>query len=279
MPDLPAIAMSLQTIYPIRLKDINISDENVRLQGATTDLDELAASIQKHGLLQPVVLLGDYGNPPYELISGQRRFLAHKKILKANSIRAVFAGPLSQTQAVVRSLVENLQRRELEYQDVAEAITRLYEEFGKDDRRVQRETGLSLRKIREFIRVESQASLKMKRLLTAKKVSPADVKRALRAAQNNVRKAEELLDLIVEFKPTAHQKRRIVQYADKDKNATPRRLLEEAMKSHVEENLIISLPQELRKALTLATRRMEMEPEELASKILLEWLRAQGFTK
>jgi ParB family transcriptional regulator, chromosome partitioning protein len=271
--------MSLEIIHNIPLKDIKISDDNVRLHDAARDLDELAASIQKHGLLQPVVLLGDEGTPPYELISGQRRFLAHKKILKTESIRAVFAGKMNQTQAVVRSLVENLQRRELEYQDVAEAITHLYEKFGKDDRRVQQETGLSLRKIRDFIRVESQASPKMKRLLTGRQVSPADVKRALRAAQNNIRKAEELLDLIVEYKPTAHQKRRLVQYGERDKTATPRKLLDEAMKPYIEENIVISLPPELRKALMLATKRMEMEPEELASKILLEWLHAQGFVK
>jgi ParB family transcriptional regulator, chromosome partitioning protein len=271
--------MSLERIYDIPLKDINISDRNVRVHDATTGLDELAASIEKHGLLQPVVLLGHIGNPPYELISGQRRFLAHKKILKAKEIRAVFAGPLSKTQAVVRSLVENLQRREVEYRDIAEAITDLYEHFDKDERRVQEETGLSIRRIREYIRIESQASPKMKRLLQARKVSPADVKRALRAAQNNIRKAEELLELIVEYKPTPHQKRRLVQYGEKDRASTAKKIFNEAMKPYIEESIVISLPAELRKGLVAATKRLAMEPEELASKILIEWLRAQGFVK
>lgn len=271
--------MSLEQIYTIPLKHINISEDNVRLHDATRDLDELAASIQKHGLLQPVVLLGDFGNPPYELISGQRRFLAHKKILKADDIRAVFAGSLSKTQAVVRSLVENLQRLDLEYQDIAEAITDLYEKFDKDERKVQKETGLSIRRIREYIRIESQASPNMKRLLKARKVSPVDVKRALRAAQNNIRKAEELLELIVEYKPTPHQKRRLVRYGEKDKAATAKKIFDEAMKSYIEESIVISLPAELRNGLVAATKRMSMEPEELASKVLIEWLRAQGFVK
>jgi ParB family chromosome partitioning protein len=92
----------------------------------------LAASIEKHGLLQPVVLMGKYGKPPYELISGQRRLLAHQRILKRSDIRAVFIGNLSNTDAVVRSLVENMQRLELEYADTAKAVTYLYEKYGKN---------------------------------------------------------------------------------------------------------------------------------------------------
>src|ERR1039458_6993388 len=140
--------LPLEEIYSIPLKDIKISEDNVRLSDPTKDLEELAASIEKHGLLQPVVLLGKFGQPPYELISGQRRFLAHQKILKWPEIRAVFAGKLSKTDAVVRSLVENLQRRDLDYADTARAVTYLYQQYGKNDRKVQTQTGLSLRKVR-----------------------------------------------------------------------------------------------------------------------------------
>ena len=98
--------LPLEQIHEIRLEDIHISSDTVRLNDPAKDLDELAASIKQHGLLQPVVLLGEYGKPPYELISGQRRFLAHQQILKAPTIRAVFVGNLPETDAVVRSLVE-----------------------------------------------------------------------------------------------------------------------------------------------------------------------------
>src|SRR5205823_3866880 len=103
-----------------------VSEDNVRHQEVTKDLDELAASIKRHGLLQPVVLNGEYGNPPYDLITGQRRFLAHQQILGWPKIRAVFAGKLNETDAVVRSLVENLQRVQLGYDDTARAVTYLY---------------------------------------------------------------------------------------------------------------------------------------------------------
>jgi len=124
----------LEQIHEVDIDDIELSHDNVRLSHATKDLDELAASIKRHGLLQPIVLIGEVGKPPYKLISGQRRFLAHKDILKRDKIRAVFTQrALSKTQAVVQSLVENLQRVELEYADIAKAVTFLYEKLGKDE--------------------------------------------------------------------------------------------------------------------------------------------------
>jgi ParB family transcriptional regulator, chromosome partitioning protein len=268
----------LQEIYPIRLDQIEIGDENVRHADPLRDLDQLAASIRKQGLLQPVVLRGTYGTPPYELISGQRRFLAHHNILKRNTIRAVFAGPLSKTDCIVRSLVENLQRLDLDYEDTARAVTYLYENFNKNDRRVHQETGLSLRRVRDFILIEARSTPRMKLLLKQRKVTPVDVKRAIRAAQDNLGKAEELVELIVKYKPTSYQKRRLVLYGEQDKNASASRILDDAMKPHVEQNIIISLPADLLEALNKATKKLALEPEELAAKVLADWLRTQGFS-
>jgi len=170
-----------------------------------------------------------------------------------------------------------MQRVELEYADTAEAVTYLYENLGKDVNAVHKETGLSERKVREFILIEARATPKMKTLLKEKKVSPADVKRSIRAAQDNLKKAEELLDLIVKYHPTSHQKRRIVMYGEEKKTASAKRILKEAMKPHVDQNIIISLPDKLRAALIRATKSMAVEPEELAEKILSDWLREQGF--
>lgn len=270
---------ALGAIHNIALKDIHVSDDNVRHQDPTKDLEELAASIKRHGLLQPVVLNGEYGKPPYELISGQRRFLAHQQILKASTIRAVFAGKLTQPEAVVRSLVENLQRVQLSYEDTAQAVTYLYKEFKGDERQVQKETGLSLRKVRDFILIEAQATSKMKSALKSGKVKPADVKRAIQASQGNLKKAEELVELIIKVKPTTHQKARLVMYGESNKSATAEKLLKEAMKPHVEQSLIISLPDEIREALLKATASLAMEPAELAAKVLVDWLRSEGFAE
>jgi ParB family chromosome partitioning protein len=268
--------MKLDEIFEIDLDEIDISSANVRHSDPRIDLDELAASVKKHGLLQPVVLLGEHGHPKYKLISGQRRYLAHE-LLKKKTIRAVFAGQLSKTQAVVRSLVENLQRVELDYADTARAITELYKEFDQDEYLVQKETGLSIKKIREFIQIEAQATPRMKARIHAGKISPTDVKRAIRASQGNAKKAEEIVDLIIELKPTKHEKNRISLYGQQSKSSSARHIMKEAMKPHIEETIVISLSEDLRKGLQKATKKLSMEAEDLASKILSDWLSAQGF--
>lgn len=269
----------LAEIHEVLVSDIRISHDNVRESHASTikDLEGLAASIRRHGLLQPVVLIGEYGKPPYQLISGQRRFLAHEKILRRKKIRAVFAAKkLSRTEAVVRSLVENLQRVDLEYADTAKAVTFLYRELG-DEQEVQKSTGLSIQKIRDFILVEARATPKMKALIKEHKVSVIDVKRALRAAQDNIKKAEEILDLITKHKPTTNQKSRIVSYGLSNKGASAKSIFTEAMKPQVEQNIIVTLPDDVRQGLEQATKSLRMEAEDLAAKVLSDWLRDQGF--
>ncbi len=269
--------MSLDKIILVEIKDINISHENVRHHNPDIDLEELAASIEKHGLLQPVILAGTYGKPKYELISGQRRFLAHQKILKRLKIPAVFVGEMDKTQRVIMSLVENMERLELDYLDTANAITNLYKHFNNDERKVSKETKISLQKIREYILVEAQATPKMKALLKNNKVTSADVKRALRATQDDPKKAEELLDLMVTNQLTSHQKRRVVRYGQEDIKASAKTIINKAMAPHVEETLVISLPKEIRDALTIAIKQLAVDPEELATKVLYDWLNAQGF--
>ena len=61
----------------------------VRKQNVGEGLDELAASIEKYGLLQPIVVCKSAGHPgKWEIVAGQRRYLAHKQILKLPKIVA-----------------------------------------------------------------------------------------------------------------------------------------------------------------------------------------------
>ncbi|PQP33265.1 hypothetical protein C6A36_00095 [Desulfobacteraceae bacterium SEEP-SAG10] len=264
-------------IYEIKIEDIVLSDKNVRHSNPMKDLDALAASIKKHGLLQPVVMLGQYGEPPYELIAGQRRFLAHQQILQSKTIKAVFIGSLTKNQAILRSLVENVQRLELNHADTAKAITDLYVAFNKDERKVQKETGLSIRKVRDYIHIEEQASRKMKAKLKKGTVTTADVKRALRAAQGAIKKAEELLDLMEQYPLTKYQKKRVIEYGERHKKASAKTIVKEARRPRVEQKIMISLPEKIRKGLEQATQDLSMEVEEIVADVLENWLSNQGY--
>jgi ParB/RepB/Spo0J family partition protein len=266
-----------EEIFEIPLSDIRVSDENVRHERADAELDDLAESIKKHGLLQPVVLRGNRTDrPPYELIVGQRRYKAHQK-LKKRTIRAVFVGSMDDTQAMLRSLAENMHRVELTYEDAANAVTHLYRHFERDEAKVASETGMSLRRVRQYIYIEERASEETRQKLRDGKVSPVDAERALQAAGGDSAKADELLRFVEESKPTTYEKKRMVEYGAANPKASAKSVIKEALKPKLERTIVVNLPQEVREALSRAAGKLNLSDEEVASRALIEWLLNKGF--
>lgn len=98
-----------------------------RKEFADSDLAELAESIKRNGLLQPV-LVRRKGDGFFELIAGERRLRA-AKLAGLKSIPAIVRNS-SDEQAMELSLVENLQRKDLNPMEAARAYHRLLHEFG-----------------------------------------------------------------------------------------------------------------------------------------------------
>jgi len=270
--------MPEEQIRDVPLRDIQIHRSNVRHTDADRDLEELMASIKKHGLLQPVVLRGRFDHPPYSLIVGQRRFLAHER-LGEEKIRATFAGELSDVDVAIRSLAENMHRTPLNHADAAEAVTKLYKHFGKNEKRVVAETGMSLNRVRQYIAIEERASQKMKAALRSRRVEPVDVQRALRAASGNMQKADELLEKMQEYKLTKYQKDHAVEYGEAHPQASADTILTEAKRPRVERVFTVKLPENVRKGLETAAREMRMDADHVAVRALEDWLTAQGFLR
>jgi ParB-like chromosome segregation protein Spo0J len=180
-------------------------------------------------------------------------------------------------KAILLSLIENLQRLDVNHADAAKAITTLYLLYHGEERRVQKETGLSLRKIRDYITVEAQASPKMKQQLRNKKATTADIKRALRAASGQLKKAEEILDLMTTLPMTRHQKQRVVEHGQTHPRASARRIVDAALRPRVEQAVVVNVSERIRLGLERATRVMEREPEEIIAAVLDDWIDRQGF--
>ena len=91
-------------------------------------LSELSASIKEKGIIQPIVVrqVGD----EFELVAGGRRLLAAKK-LGLKIVSAVMAGKLSKEEMMELSLIENLQREDLNPIDVANGYTEYFVECVK----------------------------------------------------------------------------------------------------------------------------------------------------
>ena len=89
-------------------------------------LEDLAFSIQEHGLMQPITvrMIGS----SYELIAGERRLKA-SKLAGLQEIPAVIVEVTTQDSAVL-ALIENLQRENLNYLEESEAYKLIMQDYG-----------------------------------------------------------------------------------------------------------------------------------------------------
>lgn len=112
-------------IVEIELDKIKQNKFQPRLNFNDDTQKELTASIKEKGLIQPVLVrkLGD----EYELIAGERRFRA-AKTLNMNKIPAIIRS-VTDEESLEISLIENIQREDLNPMDEAKAYKRLTTEF------------------------------------------------------------------------------------------------------------------------------------------------------
>ena len=90
-------------------------------------LEELARSIEENGLLQPI-LVREYANGRYQIIAGERRFRA-SKIAGLTEIPAIILDKDDRAVAEI-SLIENIQREDLNPIEEAMALRALSEDYG-----------------------------------------------------------------------------------------------------------------------------------------------------
>lgn len=88
-------------------------------------LEELSASIQEHGLIQPIVVTprGD----DYEIVAGERRYRA-SKMAGLKEVSVIVRSMTDQNQLEI-SLIENIQRRDLNSIETATAYAKLRDQF------------------------------------------------------------------------------------------------------------------------------------------------------
>lgn len=270
-------------IHSIPLGDIWISKLNVRLHDKKAEIEDLAVSIKKHDLLQPVVLKGKMDNPPYELVIGQRRFHACKLLYeqqgeKYEKIEAIFLKKeIEDIDVKILSLSENIHRVELNYADKAKALNDLYNHFGNSIKKVSEELGIPESTIREYIQIEEQATTQMKELWKRKEVNKADIKRAIKAAQGDAKKAERLLEEFSASKLTKYEKENAVEFGRKNPRASVDDIIKEVQTPRKGETIVLSLHRALQDALKKAKKFLYLEEAEIAIIALEDWLKRNGF--
>ena len=117
--------------------DLNRNRYQPRLHFDEAKLDELAQSIKKNGIIQPIAVRPDQDDSDkYEIVAGERRWLAAQKA-GLHEVPIVILD-LDDGEALEVAIVENIQRDDLNIIEEAKAYKRLSEEFGYDHEKIAR---------------------------------------------------------------------------------------------------------------------------------------------
>jgi ParB family chromosome partitioning protein len=149
----PAAASPVSTPQGPAEIAIDLIDPNpyqTRRQIREESLNELTDSIRASGVVQPVVLRPAAGGR-FQLVAGERRWLASKRAGKT-TIPAVVR-QISNEQAMEITIIENLQREDLNPIEQARAFERLSREFGLTQEQIATRTGKDRASIANFIRL------------------------------------------------------------------------------------------------------------------------------
>ena len=141
---------SLQGPAEITIDLIDPNPYQTRRQIREESLTELTDSIRASGVVQPVVLRPAAGGR-FQLVAGERRWLASKRAGKT-TIPAVVR-QISNEQAMEITIIENLQREDLNPVEQARAFERLSREFGLTQEQIATRTGKDRASIANFIRL------------------------------------------------------------------------------------------------------------------------------
>lgn len=120
-----------------------------RREFAEQELADLAGSIESQGVLQP--LLVREARSGYELIAGERRLRAAR--MAGLHKLPVIVKEISNAELIEISIIENIQRENLNPMEEAQAYQRLMEEFGLTQESVARRVGKSRSTVANFLRL------------------------------------------------------------------------------------------------------------------------------
>ena len=123
----------------IDINDIKPNSNQPRKTFDEDKLNELAASIEEHGLIQPLVLRK--AEKGYEIVAGERRWRAARKI----GIREIpcIVRELTDEENMLLAIIENMQREDLNPIEEAEGIRQMIDTYGLTQEEVSKSVGKS----------------------------------------------------------------------------------------------------------------------------------------
>ena len=139
-----------ERVQMLKISQIKASRFQPRLNFSPDKIDELAKSIKEKGVIQPV-LVRAAGGDSYELIAGERRLRAAKK-LGLTELPAIIRR-VADADLLEMSIIENIQREELNALEEAKAYRRLGQEFGLTQETIAERVGKDKSSVSNLLRI------------------------------------------------------------------------------------------------------------------------------
>lgn len=140
---------SLDSIQKIKINSIVANQEQPRKNFDENKIIQLSQSIKEHGIIQPLIL--NKHEDKYTIVAGERRWRA-AKLANLKEVPAIIM-ELSDSDVLEISLIENIQRQDLNPIEEAIAYKKLIDEFGLKQEELANKIGKSRTSITNCIRL------------------------------------------------------------------------------------------------------------------------------
>jgi len=140
-------------VRQLRLDQLVLSPQQARTRDVEKGLDELVENIRVHGQLEPIIVSPASEGDRFEIVAGQRRWLALRRLGAATIHAAVLDHRIDEVTAQAISVSENLVRRDLSGKDLISICTRLHHRYGSV-KAVAEELGLPYNKVRSYVKFD-----------------------------------------------------------------------------------------------------------------------------
>jgi ParB family chromosome partitioning protein len=256
----------------IKVNLIEISKNNIRKAIVREDLDSLAKNIASIGLINPISVIERDGR--YELIAGQRRFLAIKKLGWEEIEAKILPDNTTDTKAIIYSVSENLQHKPPRYEDYVEAANKLFDAFGGSPKKVAEELNISYSRALNLLK-RRLVPKEVAKLVDEKKMSWEKAQQLAEAAWPDEKKIIELANEIIKM-PSTRQKR-VIRSTKKTPKSDKDTIIKNAdkMKDNVRlRNIEIS--QDVYKAVEDYAKKRDLEIGNIIEEAIRTWLKNRG---
>lgn len=267
------MAMIKERYIEIPIKDITIGKVQTRVRDVGRNIDELAANIHKNGLLQQIAVApSTVQKGKYEIILGQRRYLACKMLGMETIPCTVFDESIDPIEAKVISFSENIVREGLHNLDIIDICTALYKKYDSIPA-VASETAIPADLVSRYVKYD-QLNPELKEKVDSGLIAQRNALRVQRAAAaTGMEEPKEIADLAMKFtKLTPTQQKAVEVHISQRPEATLDEAVEAAKEAPETEKLSIVLLKREHARLKQYAGDEGMKIEEAAIELITEGL-------